>query len=59
MWGASHVAARSASWPPLDSATIRAPAAAAAWAASMVSSVLPEKDTAKHRVPSSTNEGAS
>ena len=56
-WGACHSGARTASSPPAVTTTIRAPAAAAAWAASRVSSVLPENDTAKHSVPGPTNDG--
>ncbi len=36
---------------------MRAPATAAVCAASSVSSVLPEYDTAKHKVPGPTNDG--
>jgi hypothetical protein len=47
----------SASTPPRASTTMRAPADAAAPAASTVSSVSPENDTAKHSVPGPTNAG--
>ena len=42
MWGASQPAASRASSPPVESTTMWAPATAAAWAASTVSSVSPE-----------------
>jgi hypothetical protein len=55
--GACQVGASSRSRPPRLTTTMRAPAVAAAWAASIVSSVSPENDTAKHRVPGPTKAG--
>ncbi len=59
MWAQPQSAAIRASSPPSDRHTMRAPASAAPIAASTVSSVPPEYDTAKHSVVSPVNEGAS
>jgi hypothetical protein len=56
-WGACHDGARAPSSPPPHTTTMWAPAPAAEEAASIVSSVLPENDTAKHSVPGPTNDG--
>ena len=47
------------SWPPRQTASTVPPAAAAVLAASSVSSVSPEKESAMTRVDSSTNDGGS
>src|SRR5579884_1313673 len=55
--GAPHPAARLASSPPPVTATTEAPCTADSVAASRVSSVSPENDTANTRVPSPTKAG--
>ena len=55
--GTSHASASRASSPPMVMATTRAPARAASVTASTVSSVSPEKDTAKTSEPSPTKAG--
>ncbi len=56
-WAACQRGASSPSRPPRATTTMQAPADAAAWADSTVSSVSPENDTAKHRVPGPANPG--
>ena len=57
--GAPQLRARRPSSPPPVTATTEAPSTAAADAASTVSSVLPENDTAKTSDPSPTKAGSS
>ena len=59
MHGAPHASARRTSSPPPAITTILAPARAASVAASTVSSVAPEHETAKTRDASSTKFGHS
>ncbi len=57
--GAPHSRAIRARCPPAVTATSRAPAPTALCTAAMVSSVLPENDTAITRVSGPTNPGHS
>ncbi len=59
MCGAPHSPARAASSPPWQTATTWAPAWAASVAASSVSSVAPEHDTASTSVRDPTKPGNS